>query len=192
MLDVGAVYAKGSDATRFREASPRNIAHLASGSVVRQIGSLFDGGTVVGLSDRQLIDRFVTRRDAAGEAAFAALVARHGPMVLHVCRQLLGDYQHAEDAFQAVFLVLARRARSVRDPDLLSHWLYGVALRTARKAKVGLARQHKYERSKAMSGANLVSGAPAYRSAIDREQAELLHDEIERLPKDFRLPIVLC
>ena len=92
------------------------MSHLASGSVVRQIGSLFDGGTVVGLSDRQLIDRFVTRRDAAGEAAFAALVARHGPVVLHVCRQLLGDYQHAEDAFQAVFLVLARRARSVGDP----------------------------------------------------------------------------
>ena len=72
------------------------------------------------------------RGQRAGEAAFAALVARHGPMVLGVCRQLLGDHQHAEDAFQAVFLVLARKARSIRDPDLLGNWLYGVALRTAR------------------------------------------------------------
>ena len=116
------------------------MAHAAFSSVVRQIGSLFDGGSVAGLSDRQLLDRFVERRDAAGEAAFAALVARHGPMVLHVCRQLLGDHQHAEDAFQAVFLVLARRARSVRNPDLLGHWLYGVALRTARKANARLSR----------------------------------------------------
>ncbi len=168
------------------------MAHVASGSVVRQIGSLFEGGSVSGLSDRQLLERFVSRRDAAGEAAFAALVARHGPMVLLVCRRLLGDYQHAEDTFQAVFLVLARRARSVRDPDLLSHWLYGVALRAARKARVRLVRQRKNERDKAISGADPESGVPADRSAIDREHAELLHHEIERLPRDFRMPIVLC
>ena len=62
-------------------------------------------------------------------------------MVLGVCRQLLGDHQHAEDAFQAVFLVLARKARSIREPDLLGNWLYGVALRTARKARGRLARR---------------------------------------------------
>ncbi len=111
------------------------MSPVASGSLVRQLGSLFEGGSVAGLSDRQLIERFLTRRDAAGEAAFAALVARHGPMVLDVCRQLLGDRHHAEDAFQAVFLVLARKAGSIRDPDLLGNWLYGVALRTARKAE---------------------------------------------------------
>ena len=91
---------------------------------------------IAGLSDRQLLERFTAGgRDPAGEAAFAALVARHGPMVLGVCRQLLGDRHHAEDAFQAVFLVLARKARSIRDPDLLGNWLYGVALRTARCAR---------------------------------------------------------
>src|SRR5215471_5765577 len=85
-------------------------------SVARQIESLFGGGSVAGLSDRQLIERFIAGRDSlAAEVAFAALVTRHGPMVLGVCRHLLGDHQHAEDAFQAVFLVLARRARSVRD-----------------------------------------------------------------------------
>ena len=168
------------------------MAHAASGSVVRQIGSLFDGGSVAGLSDRQLLDRFVARRDAAGETAFAALVARHGPMVLHVCRQLLGDHQHAEDAFQAVFLVLARRARSVRDPDLLDHWLYGVALRTARKANARLARERKNERDKAMSGASTQSGRAPDQSMIAREDALALHAEIEGLPSVFRLPVVLC
>ena len=110
---------------------------MATGSVARQLGTLFECGSVAGLSDRQLIERFTAGRDAAGEAAFAALVARHGPMVLGVCRQLLGDRHHAEDAFQAVFLVLARKARSIRDPDLLGNWLYGVALRTARCAGSG-------------------------------------------------------
>ena len=86
------------------------MTQAASCSVVRQIEALLDGGSVAGLSDRQLIDRFNARRDAAGEAAFAAMVHRHGPMVLDVCQQLLGDLHHAEDAFQAVFLVLAREA----------------------------------------------------------------------------------
>ena len=121
-------------------------------SVVRQLGTLFAGGSAAGLSDRQLIERFVAGRDSlAAEAAFAALVARHGPMVLGVCRQLLGDRHEAEDAFQAVFLVLARRARSVRDPDLLSHWLYGVALRTARKARSRLSRLRRSEEDRAVN-----------------------------------------
>src|SRR4029077_7045363 len=111
------------------------MAHATSQSVIRQIESLFDGGSVAGLSDRQLLERFNSRRDSAGEAAFAALVARHGPMVLCVSRQVLDDFHLAEEAFQATFLVLARRARSIRDPDRLGNWLYGVALRTARCAR---------------------------------------------------------
>ncbi len=150
------------------------------------------GGSVAGLSDRQLLERFIDRRDAAGETAFAALVARHGPMVLGVCRQLLGDRHHAEDAFQAVFLVLARRARSIRDPDLLGNWLYGVALRTARKARGRLVRRRKNEEGSSMSRPDAGSGEPADQPAIDREQAEALHDEIDRLPVAFRLPVVLC
>ena len=126
------------------------MANVASTSLVRQLGSLFEGGSAAGLSDRQLLERFAAARD---EAAFAALVARHGPMVLGVCRQLLGDHQHAEDAFQAVFLVLARRARSIREPELLGNWLYGVALRTARTARTRLARRRRNEEEGALQQA---------------------------------------
>ena len=174
---------------------PDGMSFVTTPSVVRQMGSLFDGGSVAGLTDRQLIERFNDRRDATGEAAFAALVTRHGPMVLHVCRQLLGDRHHAEDAFQATFLVLARKARSIRDPDLLGNWLYGVALRTARKARVQLARRRKNEEGDAMrcpgSGPN-VAVEPAEQRVLAREQAETLYSELDRLPGPFRLPVVLC
>jgi RNA polymerase sigma factor (sigma-70 family) len=168
------------------------MARPVSGSVAQQIETLFDGGSVPGLSDRQLLDRFNDRRDPAGEAAFAALVSRHGPMVLGICRQLLGDLHHAEDAFQAVFLVLARKARSIRDPDLLGAWLHGVALRTARKARVRLARRRRHEEGGSMMTPGSGSSVSADEPALDREQAEALHREIDRLPSSFRLPVVLC
>src|SRR5262249_53545487 len=141
------------------------MANATTTSVARQLESLFDGGSVAGLSDRQLIERFVAGRDnPAAEAAFAALVARHGPMVLGLCRQLLGDAQHAEDAFQAVFLVLARKARSVRDPDLLGNWLYGVAVRTARKARGRLARIRRNEEDRVVNRPEACPAASADRA----------------------------
>jgi Sigma-70 region 2 len=76
--------------------------------VGRQLELIFDGGAVAGMTDRQLIERFIAPRGAVAEAAFAALVARHGSMVLGICRQTLGDRHHADDAFQAVFLIVAR------------------------------------------------------------------------------------
>ena len=88
------------------------MVRLASGSMVRQLEALFDGGSLAGLSDRELLERYSAGgRGEAGEAAFAALLRRHGPMVLGVCRQLLGDLQHAEDAFQAVFVVLVEKLK---------------------------------------------------------------------------------
>ncbi len=173
------------------------MAYLATGSVARQLESLFEGGSAAGLSDRQLLERFNARRDAAGEAAFAALVARHGPMVLGVCRQIIEDHHLAEDAFQAVFLVLARKARSIRDPDLLGNWLYGVALRTARCARLRLVRGRQVEEvgSVMRTGSSTSvepTAPPADESVVAHEQAEALHDEIERLPEVFRLPVVLC
>jgi RNA polymerase sigma factor (sigma-70 family) len=164
----------------------------ATTTVIRQIESLFGGGSAIGLSDRELIGQFVARGDASAEAAFAALVARHGPMVLRVCRQFLRDHHHAEDAFQAVFLVLARRAASVRDPDLLSNWLYGVALRTAGNARARIARCRKNDEIRAADPSEAGPAASADRTAIDREQSEALHAEIDRLPKSSRLPVVLC
>ena len=158
------------------------------------------GGSIAGLTDRQLLERYAADgRSPAGEAAFAALVARHGPMVLGVCRQLLGDHHHAEDAFQAVFLVLSQKARSIRDADLLGNWLYGVAIRTARCAKQQIARRRRREEGDTMSGpgAGLCAPAepaapPADRPAIDREQAEAIHVAIDRLPRAFRSAVVLC
>ena len=168
------------------------MAHVASLTLVRQIGVLFEGGSAAGLSDRQLLERFIARHDPAGEAAFSAIVARHGPMVLGVCRQLLGDHHHAEDAFQAVFLVLACQARSIRDPDLLGAWLYGVALRTARKARGRLARRRRTEENAASRRSDTSPNTPAEQAMLDREEAEALHGEIDRLPESFRLAVVYC
>ncbi len=168
------------------------MARTMTPAVVRQIGSLFDGGSVAGLSDRQLVERFADRRDPAGEAAFAALITRHGPMVLGICRRLLGDLHLAEDAFQAVFLVLARKAGSIQNPDLLGNWLYGVAIRTSRKARVRRARRRKGEEDRAMCHSSRDSTVSAEKLLLAREQAAALHDEIDRLPGAFRLPVVLC
>jgi RNA polymerase sigma factor (sigma-70 family) len=165
------------------------MANVASASLARQLGSLFEGGSAAGLSDRQLIERFAASRD---EAAFAALVDRHGPLVLGVCRQLLGNGHDAEDAFQAVFLVLARKAGSLREPELLGNWLYGVALRTARKARLRLARRRQTEEEGAVRRPEAAPAAPAEGALLDREQSEALHGEIDRLPGAFRAPLVLC
>ena len=106
-----------------------------SGSVLRSVQTLFDGGTTGGLTDAQLLERFLARRQETAGAAFEALVVRHGPMVFDVCRNVLGDPHDAQDAFQATFLVLARRAGSVRQRDSLASWLFGVARRVASRAK---------------------------------------------------------
>src|SRR5690348_17785308 len=117
-----------------RERLNRALEHLRRAALVP------DGA---GLSDGDLLDRFVASHD---EAAFAALVRRHGPMVLGVCRRLLGNYHDAEDAFQATFLVLARRAASVMKRDSVGSWLHGVACRTALQAASANARRRARER----------------------------------------------
>ncbi len=165
---------------------------LAS-SVVRQIGSLFDGGSVAGLSDRQLIERFTARRDPPARRPSPHSVTRHGPMVLGVCRQLLGDRHHAEDAFQAVFLVLARKAGRSATPTC---WATGsTAWPSARRGRprLRLARRRK-SRGRPLDEASGSgsSTVPAEQPVLAREQAEALHDEIDRLPGAFRLPVVLC
>src|SRR5438876_10935451 len=112
------------------------------GIVLRQIDRLFREGTLGGLGDGQLLERYLTRRD---ETAFEALVDLHGPMVLGLCRRMLRDPRDIEDAFQATFLVLVRKAPAIRDRGLLSNWLYGVAYRVARRARTQTLRRRSRE-----------------------------------------------
>src|SRR5262245_51362862 len=113
------------------------------GAALRQIDRLFTDGAVTGLSDAQLLERFVGRGDVT---AFEAIVARHGPMVLSVCRGILRDPNDAEDAFQAVFLVLIKKAGSIGGRAVLGGWLYRVAHRVAIEANLAAARRRARER----------------------------------------------
>jgi RNA polymerase sigma factor (sigma-70 family) len=162
---------------------------MSSGSrsgLLRQFRTLFEAGTVAGLTDGQLLERFLAGRDDGGEIAFEALVARHGPMVLGVCRRALADPNDAADAFQATFLVLVRKARSIRVDDSLGRWLYGVSRRVASRARASAAR-----RPQAVDGEFDYVEAP--RHDPDRfELASLLDEELARLPESFRSALVLC
>ena len=113
-----------------------------TGAVARQLEVLWASGTLTGLSDAQLLGQFAEsrNRDAKSESAFRELVDRHGPMVMGVCRQILRRPHDADDAFQATFLVLVRKARSIRVGDSLAPWLYGVAYRTAHRARTVASR----------------------------------------------------
>src|SRR3954454_7371644 len=112
----------------------------STASVMRHLDALFDTGTVAGLTDEQLLERYARGHDKAGRIAFEAILRRHGPMVLGVCRRVLGDHHETEDAFQATFLVLAIRVRSVRKRASLGPWLHGVAFRVSRRARASRCR----------------------------------------------------
>jgi RNA polymerase sigma factor (sigma-70 family) len=136
-------------------------------------------------TDRELLDRFVERRD---EQAFAALVRRHGSMVLGVCRRILESAEDAEDAFQATFVVLARKAHLLDRPERVAGWLHGVACHIARKARVQAARRRFHEREAA-----LISPAIAHGAVEDtKEIRAILAQGLERLPAKYRLPLILC
>lgn len=134
--------------------------------------------------DQVLLDRFVADRDAA---AFAALVGRYGPMVLGVCRRVLGNTPDADDAFQATFLVLVRRATDVRHQDRLAGWLYGVAYRTASEARRLRARRHRRE---VLTGA--VPDIADERATPDGELARTVERELAALPEHYRTAIAVC
>ena len=155
------------------------------GAALRQINRLFAGGVVAGLSDAQLLDRFLAQSDAG---AFEALMARHGPMVLSVCRGIVRDPRDAEDAFQATFLVLVKKAGSIRGRDALGGWLYRVAHRVAIQANAAAARRRVRERQ---AGEMIAATSTSEPSAPD-ELMPAIHEEIARLPEKFRLAIVLC
>ncbi len=112
------------------------------------------------------------------------IVERHGPAVLRASRELLADLHDAQDAAQATFLVLARKARSIRKPESLGPWLHGVAVRMARQARVEAARRREVERRRAEIMAERFDAAPA----AEAEWYVELHEEIERLPERYRSP----
>jgi RNA polymerase sigma factor (sigma-70 family) len=163
--------------------------------VTRELRAIIDGGTVAGLSDGQLLERFASHRGAEAELAFTALVMRHGPLVFGVCQSLLRNPHDAEDAFQATFMVLARKAGSIRQPDRLGPWLHGVAHRTARRLKDKNARRKSYEAEAAVYTDRECGsrGSAQHPSALaNHDEIEALHREIERLPARYKTAIVLC
>ncbi len=160
------------------------MASIEVAMIGRDLRQLFDGGGVVGLTEAQLLDR-IARRDESAEAAFEAILTRHGPAVLACCRRVLGDSAAAEDAFQATFLVLFRRAGSIRVAESLAPWLLHVARMAALKARQGEVRRLARERRVARPE---LTAAEAPSSDLRL----LVHDEVDRLPEKYREPVRLC
>ncbi|MFO0950780.1 MAG: RNA polymerase sigma factor [Isosphaeraceae bacterium] len=160
---------------------------MAAGGPRGAIQALWDGGAQGDLDDSALLGRYLGRSREGAESAFRTLVERHGPMVVRVCKQRLGDPHAAQDAAQAVFLVLARKAGSVRTTASVAPWLYGVARRVASKAaRRDLARRDaEAEAGAAMDQTDSSDSA----SSLDWEA---VHQEVGRLPSKYRDPVVFC
>jgi RNA polymerase sigma factor (sigma-70 family) len=156
------------------------------GSVLWSIQTLFDAGSATGMTDRQLLEQFLGRQAPAAEAAFGALVAHHGPMVWNICRGILSDPHAAEDAFHATFLILVRKASSIRRRETLGPWLYGVARRVAVRAKASVARRRERESQ------GIEMQAASVPNPVTQEEIDALHQEIDRLPEKYRAVVVLC
>ena len=154
------------------------------GLMLRDFQRLFSSGSLSGLSDGQLVERYVAQRE---EAVFEAIVHRQGPMVWGVCRRVLRDHHDAEDAFQASFLVLARKASSIVPREMVGNWLYGVAYQTAVKARASTFKRRGREKQ--------VPEMPEPEAASAESGEDVLpvlDQELSRLPDKYRVPIVLC
>lgn len=160
------------------------MATAQLGAVVRHIRELVDAGKAREQTDGALLRAFLGRHD---QAAFEALVQRHGSMVLRVCRRTLGDAHDTEDAVQATFLLLAQRASSIRKRGSLASWLHGVAYRMATHAKRAAARRRAHE-----AGARTAEPPDPAAQAAWRELQAFLDQEIEHLPEGLRAAFILC
>jgi RNA polymerase sigma factor (sigma-70 family) len=158
----------------------------ANSGAVAEVHTLFHFGAMGAWTDDRLVAQFLSGR-AGSDAAFRVLLGRHGPMVLGVCRRTLGDSHLAEDAFQATFLVLVKKAWAIRDRDLLANWLYGVAQRVSKKAKAQAERRRVVERDAAERTAWTTHG-PQDQSDL----RSIIDEEVRRLPERYRVPLVLC
>ncbi len=155
-------------------------------SFLQNIEALFDGGVIGEQTDRQLLQLFADRDPMAAELAFTVLVRRHGPMVFRACRAILRDPHAAEDAFQATFLVLARKAGGLWVRGSLGPWLLSVARRVAYCARTDASRQRAHERTAAERA------APATVDPGWDDRDAILHEELVRLPEKYRTAVVLC
>ena len=143
-------------------------------------------------SDEQLIDAFLTGEKDDSETAFETLVKRHGPMVLGVCRQVLGQDQDAEDAFQATFFVLARKAGTVHNRAILGYWLYEVAHRTALRARARACRRRAIERQAMEMSSSRDGSGDRHELLSSSELPPVLHEEVVGLPEKYRIPVILA
>jgi len=156
--------------------------------VQRSLRALFEVGSAVGLADSALLDRYLDAEPDRSTSALEGLVERHAPMVRRVCSSVLDDHDAAADAFQATFLVLARRARSIRRSESVGPWLFGVARRVALRHRLDEARRRRHERQCAQARPMPGRDQPE----PDREAAAQLFTELDRLHGRYRDPIVLC
>lgn len=155
------------------------------GLALQHIRKLAGRQQEAGVSDGQLLSRFAARQE---EPAFAELMARHGPLVLGVCRRVLHDEHAAEDAFQATFLVLVRRARALAHQDTVAAWLYTVAYHMALRVRARQAR----ERSREQEAHDMIQRGTDPAQAPDFDVRPILDAELQRLPEKYRAPVVLC
>jgi len=165
------------------------VGKTSAHSAIRQIGTLYSLGTLGALSDSQLLERFLAESGVDSEDAFALLVERHGTMVWGVCRRMLPSCHDAEDAFQAAFLVLARRARSIVKKGQLANWLYSVAARTASEVRRRDRRLRARERYAMEASRSQIDGP---KNDSQSDLVELLDEELLRLPDRYRAAILLC
>jgi RNA polymerase sigma factor (sigma-70 family) len=160
------------------------VNSMAASPILRMIRSLVEDQRVKDVPDHELLRRFSRARD---EAAFLGLLRRHGPMVLHVCRGVLGQEADAEDAFQATFLVLAQKAGTIRKIASVGSWLHGVAYRTALKAQAERAKRRKHEGhppgQKESEGSDDLTW---------REVRQVIHAELSGVSEPYQTPLVLC
>jgi RNA polymerase sigma factor (sigma-70 family) len=162
------------------------LANGTSATETRHLRTLFALGAAGDLTDGQLLERFATLDGDPAELAFAALVDRHGPMVLRVARSTLVDEHSTHDVFQATFLILARKGRSLWVRDSLGPWLHRVAYRVAAQSRAAEARRRRFEKGAARPEVY----QPREQDRSDLVQA--IHQEIERLPEPYRLAVVTC
>ena len=164
----------------------------SSGALAGPLGTLYHLGAAGTLTDGQLLERFLTRNDpAASEAAFTALVDRHGAMVLAVCQKVLGNSNDAHDAFQATFLVLVNKADSIRNRESVGGWLLGIARRVAARARVEGARRRRHLQQLGTERPIFEDDRAGTMPADPEPDFAPLIAEVDRLPERFRAPVVL-